>query len=57
LETLFSNISDDIDKQISQYLVVRILLNNKYIYNSRYYINLYDDNSMIKDYIEYMEFQ
>ena len=31
LETLFSNIEDDIDKQISQYLVVMILLKNKYI--------------------------
>ena len=57
LETLFSNISDDIDKQISQYLVVRIMLENKYIYNSRYYINLYDDNTMIQDYMNYMEYQ
>ena len=30
LETLLSNIENDFDKQISQYLVVRILLNNKY---------------------------
>ena len=57
MDTLFSNIENDVDKQISQYLVVRILLENQYIYNSRYYINLYSNNSMIKDYIEYMEFQ
>ena len=56
LEKLLSNISNDIDKQISQYLVVRIMLENNYIYNSRYYINLYHDNSMIQEYIKYLEY-
>ena len=57
LSKLFSNIENDIDKHISQYLVVRILLENKYIYNSRYYINLYSNNSIISDYIDYMSYQ
>ena len=56
LEILFSNIENDVDSEISQYLVVMILLKNKYIYNSRYYINLYSNNLMIKDYIDYMEY-
>jgi hypothetical protein len=50
LESLFSNIDNEVDIEISQFCVIRLFITNDLFINANYYIDKFSDNKLIKDY-------
>ena len=51
LESLFLNIDTKVDVEISQFCIIRILIANDLFMNANYYIDKFEDNKLIKDYL------
>tara|TARA_B100000767_G_scaffold231504_1_gene222963 strand:+ start:1138 stop:1932 length:795 start_codon:yes stop_codon:yes gene_type:complete len=51
LKSLFSNIDAEIDIEISQFCIIRILIANDLFINAVYYIDEFSDNKLIEDYL------
>ena len=51
LESLFLNINSNNDIEISQFCIVRLLIDNDLFINANYYIDKFSDNKLIKEYI------
>ena len=51
LESLFSNIDSEIDIEISQFCIIRLLIANELFINTNYYIDEFSDNKLIEDYL------
>jgi len=51
LESLFSNIDSEIDIEISQFCIIRLLIANDLFINANYYIDEFSDNKLIEDYL------
>ena len=51
LESLFSNIDAELDIEISQFCIIRLLIANELFINANYYIDEFSDNKLIEDYL------
>ena len=51
LESLFSNIDTEVDIEISQFCIIRLLIANDLFINANYYIDEFSDNKLIEDYL------
>jgi len=51
LESLFSNIDAEVDVEISQFCIIRLLIANDLFINANYYIDEFSDNKLIEDYL------
>lgn len=51
LEFLFSNIDAEVDIELSQFCIIRILIDNDLFMNANYYLDKFEDNTLIKDYV------
>lgn len=51
LESLFSNIDSEVNVEISQFCIVRLLIANDLFINANYYIDEFSDNKLIEDYL------
>ena len=51
LKDLDNNIASNIYPELSELLKVRLFIQNELYFNANYYIDLYDDNSMISEYL------
>lgn len=56
LQFLDSNITLDIYPELSELLKVRIFIQNELYFNANYYIDLYEDNLMISEYLKSTRF-
>ena len=54
LEFLFSNIDSEIDVEFSQFCIIRIFIDRELFINANYYLDKFDNNKLIKDYLIYM---
>ena len=51
LESLFSNIDTEVDIEISQFCIIRLLIANDLFINANYYIDEFSHNKLIEDYL------
>jgi len=51
LESLFSNIDTEVDIEISQFCIIRLLIANDLFMNANYYLDEFSDNKLIEDYL------
>ena len=51
-ESLFSNIDSEVNVEISQFCIVRLLIANEFFINANYYIDEFSENKLIEDYLK-----
>jgi hypothetical protein len=51
LESLFLNIDTKVDVEISQFYIIRIFIDRELFINANYYLDKFEDNKLIKDYL------